>query len=82
LYCVICERSGVDVSAPVAGDAPAVSESVPLAGQCPPTTARALDHLVLPAYMNVAEPVCEELESGYVSGGPMGARGRPGEAVR
>ena len=68
--------SKVEVSAPVAGDAPAVTASVPLAGECPPTTARALNHLVLPGYENVPEPTCEEVEKGRASGGPIGAEGQ------
>ena len=60
--------SKVEVAAPVAGDAPAVSESVPLAG-CPPVTTRLLNHLVVPAYSNVPEPVCEELEDDFDRGG-------------
>ena len=52
-----------------------MSESVPLA-RCPTVTARVLAHLALPAFENVPEPVCEELEHGYLRGGPSGARGK------
>ena len=68
--------SKVEASAPVAGDVPAVTASVPVAGQCPPITARVLDLLLLPAYENVDEPTCEELEKGLVSGGPIGVEGQ------
>lgn len=53
---------GSEVSEPVEGEAPAVTPAVPVAGRCPPTTARELNHLAVPAYVNVYEPVCEDLE--------------------
>jgi hypothetical protein len=55
--------SSVEVVGPVEGDAPAVSESVPVAGECPPTHARMLDHLAVPAFENVREATCEESEA-------------------
>jgi hypothetical protein len=73
--------SSVEVVGPVEGDAPVVSESVPLAGECPPTTGRMLDHLTLPAFEKVPEPTCEELERCSAYGGPLGAQGHPGRAV-
>jgi hypothetical protein len=64
----------VEVTEPVEGEAPAVTGSVPLAGECPPTTARTLDHLRLPAPQNLPEPVCEELEEGAQAYCPVGCQ--------
>ena len=72
----------VEVSPPVAGDVPAVTGS-DLAGRASARQplARALNHLVLPAAVNEDEPVCEELEAGYSSGGPMGPEGQERSSV-
>jgi hypothetical protein len=56
----------------VEGDAPPVSEPVPPARECPPTTGRWLDHLSVPAYVSEDGPVCED-EAVRVHG-PVGAR--------
>jgi hypothetical protein len=61
---------GVEVTEIVEGAAPAVTESVPVAGECPPTTARVLNHLTIPPYVNLPEPTCEELQgSGWLDHG-------------
>jgi hypothetical protein len=75
------------------GQVPPVTASVRAAGpHCPPVTGRWLNQLHLPALVNVDAPTCEEMERGSYhrpgpisdvpSGGPIGARGRPGRAVR
>lgn len=39
-------------------------------------TVRVLEHLTIPAYENVPEPVCEELESGFDRGGRIEGKQR------
>jgi hypothetical protein len=84
---------GVRVAQPEDGSVPAVTEPMRATGpHCPPLTGRWVNHLHLPGYVNMDEPTCEDLEArsyrrpgpvGDVrSGGPIGASGRPGRAVR
>jgi hypothetical protein len=48
-----------------------VTPSVPVVGQCQPAHARVLNHLTIPAYVYVPEPVCED-DVNQGRHGPMG----------
>jgi hypothetical protein len=71
---VVMRFNRVEVVQRIDGSVPAVTEPMPPSGPaCPPLSARWLNHLHLPAYLNVDEPTCEEAEAhSYHRPGPIG----------